>query len=82
MAQHSKSQLPVGNFKRTYREGRATTELPAVCSQNFHEQLASLHWGKLISTMGVQKWPDEPEMRLGNCPICHTTLSKPPKVSQ
>lgn len=64
----------------TFREGRPESELPAVCSQEFHRLLATVHWGKLISTMGVQKWPDEPEMRLGNCPLCNTTLTKPPKV--
>lgn len=82
MAQHSKSLLLIGRFKSTYREGREAEALPAVCSREFHNRLASLHWGRLITTMGVQKWPDEPELRLGNCPVCNTTLSKPSKVSQ
>ena len=81
MASHSKSQVPIGRFKKTYREGRgAAGDLPAVCSQEFHRRLATIHWGKLISTMGIQQWPGEPDMKLGNCPVCNTTLSKPPKV--
>jgi hypothetical protein len=80
MAQQSKSQLHIGKFKHTFREGRAEREQLAVCSPEFHRELAAVHWGKLISTMGVQAWPDAPDMRLGNCPVCNTTLSKPPKA--
>lgn len=65
--------------KHTYREGRSDKELPAVCSPEYHRRLASLHWGQLISTMGIQKWPDMPDMKLGNCSLCGTTLTKPPK---
>jgi hypothetical protein len=78
----SEHVVSIKKFKHTCREGRSEHELLAVCSRAFHRRLAAVHWGRLISTIGVQKWPDEPEMKLGNCPVCHTTLAKPPKISQ
>ncbi len=62
--------------RKSYRTGRGSQTLPAVCSPEYHQQLAAQLWDKFIEEIGLQEFPDE-SLTLGNCPLCQTTLSRP-----
>jgi len=64
--------------RKCYQSGRVSQELPAVCSQAYHRQLAAKLWDGYIIEIGVMKDETDPheDLVLGNCPCCNTTLSK------
>ena len=52
-------------------------ELPAVCSQEFHQQLAIQLWNEFVKDLGrMQTIDPEGDLQLGVCPFCQTTITK------
>ena len=71
-----KTNLLPESVKKTYR---GVESLPAVCSPEYHDELRSTRpWRLFVTEIGVQSFPPDPPLVLGNCPCCKTTLAKNP----